>query len=213
MIDTKRGVSSHSLGEFEARLPAGQWSIQHVAVREWRDAGEGPELILFSNLEPVKGDDIYSRDSIYMLEGIEVRLPAPPNATALELDFRPALEVIWPPRSDIPLSADVGAAALAWIPVEGASEYEVQISHVVHAGDMRYSPIILSRRVWGSSLPLASLPTQAATVPADEYTVHVFAFDAAGRLITESKEDDSHQHRFQLIGETRLANDSRRVGL
>jgi hypothetical protein len=107
--------------------------------------------------------------------------------------------------------AEFSTAAIAWQPVKGASEYEVQIGHVLDEGRSKYPLPILTRRVTGLSLPLASLPQRSPSTLADEYTVHVFAFDAQGRLLTEnSVEPDDRM--FKLTGATRLGREQQYVG-
>jgi hypothetical protein len=76
---------------------------------------------------------------------------------------------------------------------------------------------ILTRRLSGLTLPLASLPQRAASAPADQYTVRVFAFDAAGRLLRQSSMESenslkSNDHLFQLTGATRLGREQQYVG-
>jgi hypothetical protein len=56
------------------------------------------------------------------------------------------------------------------------------------------------------TLPLASLPQRSASALADEYTVHIFAFDAAGRLLTESGTERADR-MFKLTGATRLGKE------
>jgi hypothetical protein len=84
---------------------------------------------------------------------------------------------------------------------------------------MTYSSPMLTRRLSGATLPLASLPQRSASALADEYSVQVFAFDAAGRLLTESsmKSDggigiEPADRLFQLTGATRLGREQQYVG-
>jgi hypothetical protein len=212
-------LDSDSRGGFEIPLPAGKWHINDIVVRDWGGRPKDRDLILFSSHEPMKDGGQYSRLNFRMADGLEVSLPASSNTTPVEIEFRDALAMTWPPR---PNSSDGGSrestpdaefssAAIAWQPVKGASEYEVQIGHIVHGGTMTHSSPILTRRLSGLSLPLASLPQRSASALADEYSVHVFAFDAEGRLLTESNLE-SADRMFKLTGATRLGREREYVG-
>jgi hypothetical protein len=207
---------SDSRGVFEVRLPAGNWRINSIAVSEWHRRPGDRNLVLFSGHEPTKGAGQYTRNSLFMGDGLEVSLPGTSNVIPVELELRDTLSLTWPPRSDsigiraghgsVP-DADFSAAAIAWQPVKGASEYEVQIAQVTHEGTTtRFSPILM-RRLPGLTLPLASLPQgSASSAPAAEYSVHVYAFDAEGKLLTENS-TDLDDRMFKLAGSTRLGKE------
>jgi hypothetical protein len=216
---------SNSRGEFEVSLPAGKWRVNEVTVSDWDDRPRNRHLLLFSSYEPLKRPGLYSRGNLQLWEagGIEVSLPAASNAIPVQLELRDALRMTWPPprgpgehrdRAGVLETDDLQNSAIAWQPVKGASEYEVQISHVMADGDdfaVRYPWLYLTRRVSGMTLPLASLPQRQASAPADQYSVHVFAFDAAGRLLTESNVE-SEDRSFRLTGSSRLGREQQYVG-
>jgi hypothetical protein len=210
---------SDSRGEFEVSLPAGKWRINEIKASDWADRPSDRALILFSPHEPLIRPGLYSRFNHQLWEGVEVSLPAAANAIPVELEFRDVLPITWPPvpgpgerrdRLGVP-ETELPNAAIAWQPVEGASEYEIQISHVSGDDTIRFPFLILTRRVSGSTLPLASLPQRTATAPVDQYSVHVFAFDAAGRLLTESSLEDNDR-MFRLTGAQRLGREQQYVG-
>ena len=213
-------LDSDSRGEFEVLLPAGKWHINDIAASYWVGRPKDRDLILFSSHEPMKDEGQYSRLNFHMADGLEVSLPAASNTIPVEIEFRDALLMTWPPRAsssgdgpgrDSLPDAEFSTAAIAWQPVKGASEYEVQIGHVAGEGRMTYSSPILTRRLSGLSLPLASLPQRSASALADEYSVHVFAFDAEGHLLTESNLE-SADRKFKLTGATRLGREREYVG-
>lgn len=207
-------LTSDSSGVFEFHLPAGNWYINSIAVSEWI-AKPDRDLVLFSDREPTKAASQYMRYDPFSERGLEISLPLAENAIPVKLELRDALAVAWPPRShsfgvradaSVPI-ADFSTAAIAWRPVEGASEYEVQIAQVTHEGTTTVFSPILMRRVAGRALPLASLPQRSASsAPADEYAVHVYAFDANGKLLTESG-PDLDDWRFKLASGTRLGKE------
>lgn len=213
-------VHPDSHGIFEIPLPAGKWHVNEIFVSDWDGRPKDRNLILFSNYEPTKNGGQYSRFNFHLADGLEVSLPPTSSAIPVEIEFRDALSMTWPPlkgRGAIP-DAELSTAAITWQPVKGADEYEVQIGHVQEEGNSRFPlplsrfPLpILTRRVAGLSLPLASLPQRSPGTGADEYTVHVFAFDAQGRLLTEnSLEPDDRM--FKLTGATRLGRERQYVG-
>jgi hypothetical protein len=62
-------------------------------------------------------------------QGLEVSLPAAANAIPVELEFRYVMPITWPPVPGPGEGApekELSSAAIAWEPVEGASEYEVR---------------------------------------------------------------------------------------
>ena len=210
---------SNSHGEFEVSLPAGKWRINEITVSDWDNRPKNRNLILFSPHEPLKRPGMYSRFNVELADGLEVSLPAASKAIPVELEFRDALPIAWPPppgpgeRRDhlgVP-ETELSNAAIVWQPVKGASEYEVQIGHVNNDFGLTFPSIILTRRLSGLTLPLASLPQRTAAAPADQYSVHVFAFDAEGRLLTESSLE-SNDRMFRLTGTTRLGKEQQYVG-
>jgi len=208
-------LTSDSRGVFEFHLPAGNWYINSIAVSEWNTKPEDRDLVLFSDREPTKGANQYTRYDPFRERGLEISLPLAENAIPVKLELRDALPITWPPRShsfgvhedaSVP-DADFSTAAIAWRPVEGASEYEVQIAQVTHEGTTTVFTPILMRRLAGWTLPLASLPQRSvSSAPADEYSVHVYAFDANGKLLTESGAD-LDDRMFKLTGGTRLGKE------
>jgi hypothetical protein len=212
-------LHSDSRGEFEVSLPAGKWRINEITVSDWDDRPKDRDLILFSPHEPLKDPGLYSRFNFQLANGLEVSLPVASNAIPVALEFRDALPMIWPPRPGpgdhtdhlgVP-ETELSTAAIVWQPVKGASEYEVQISHLGGGDTITYPMLILTRRVSGLTLPLASLPTRSATALAKQYSVRVFAFDAEGRLLTESSLE-SNDRMFRLTGATRLGREQQYVG-
>ena len=221
-------LETDSRGVFEVPLPAGKWHINEIVVSDWDGRPKDRNLILFSGHEPMKDAGLYSRFNYLMADGLEVSLPGASNAIPVEIEFRDALPMTWPPRPNssgngagresVP-AAEFSTAAIAWQPVKGASEYEIQIGHIEGEGTMTYSSVILTRRLSGVTLPLASLPQRSASAMADEYSVQVFVFDAEGRLLTESNmKSDSGisikptDRMFQLTGATRLGREQQYVG-
>jgi hypothetical protein len=210
-------LRTDSRGIFEIPLPAGTWYVNHVGANGWEGQPEGRELLMFSGKEPRREDGHYRVWDPSSDFGLEVRLPSAPDAVALELELRDAIAMSWPPdagslgRRDgeeaVP-TVELPNGTLAWKPVAAASEYQVQISHVTRDGDRTsYSPI-LWRRVPASELPLASLPQKAVgtAAAADEYSVQVIAFDAAGRFVSQS-DADFNRRLFKLAGVGRLARE------
>jgi hypothetical protein len=213
-------LDSDSQGEFEVALPAGPWRINEIVASDWEGRPKDRDLILFSGHERVKDEEQYSRFNYRLAEGLEVSLPAASNVMPIEIEFRDALSMIWPPRrsssgdrawQEIVPDAEISTAAIAWRPVEGATEYEVQISHIGRESTIPYAAHLLTRRLSGSTLPLASLPQRPASDMEDEYSVHIFAFDAEGSLLTESSVE-SDDTRFKLTGAARLGKERQYVG-
>src|SRR5262249_55584629 len=138
-------------------------------------------------------------------------------ATPIELEFRDAIEVTWPPRprsvdghpSSMPVP-DLATAAIAWSSVKGASVYEIQIFSPKDGPWKSYSTPILTRHTSRPTLPLGSLPQRPATSPEDEYAIRVLAFDAQRRLLTETSENANVQN-FKLTGTSRLAQEQQYV--
>jgi hypothetical protein len=217
-------LKTDSRGVFEARLPAGKWFINKIFVSDWDDRPKHRNLILFSGHERANEGGWYSRFNTDLADGFEVSLPAASNAIPVEIEFRDALAVTWPLRpkpstsglvTDGVQDAELSTAAVAWEPVEGATEYQVQIGHFEREGG--YSVPILTRRLSGLSLPLASLPQRPPVALEDKYSVRVFAFDAKGRLLTESSLKpesvlDADDRMFKLTGATRLGRERQHVG-
>jgi hypothetical protein len=199
-------LTSDSRGVFEASLPAGKWRVNGLTVDRWEGRPKDRDLILFSAHEPLEGKDRYWRFNLDLGNGLEVILPERSDSIPIEVEFRDALSLTWPPREGA-ASADFSTAAIAWQPVSNAAEYEVQICNEDHDWMKRCGwPPVLMRRVSSTSLPLASLPQRSAKTRTDKYFVHVFAFDARGHLLTESGSGEADR-KFELTGATRLGKE------
>lgn len=196
-------TTSDSRGIFEASLPAGKWRVNALTVDSWEGHPKDRDLILFSSREPLEEQRLYSRTD-YESEGLELVLPGQSDAIPLEVDFRDALSLTWPPREGA-ARADFATAAITWEPVSNANEYEVQICNDDKDWMKRCEWPILMRRTSGTSLQLASLPQRPSNTKASRYFVHVFAFDAQRRLLTET--GGVADRTFELSGSTRLGRE------
>jgi hypothetical protein len=129
--------------------------------------------------------------------------------------LRDALKVQWPPpvarqlthQATAPV-ADIATSTISWLPVPEATEYEVQLSSVKREGDSTSYRSMLHRRQAEATLRLADLPRRPSdSTDPNEYAVVIYAFDANGRLVTQSAENID-AFAFSLAGEERLARDS-----
>ena len=198
-------LTSDSRGAFEASLPAGKWRVNGLTVDNWEGRPKDRDLILFSPHEPMEENGSYSRDNSELRNGLEVMLPQKSDTIPLEVEFRDALSLTWPPREGA-ANADFATAAIAWQPISKAAEYEVQICNDEHDWTKKCDWPVLMRRISSTSLPLASLPQRSSSTKTNRYFVHVFAFDAQGRLLTESGGAGADR-TFELTGATRLGKE------
>lgn len=212
-----RGIETDARGIFEIRVPAGQWFINRIDVMQWDEKPRDRSVLLFSGHEPVAENRWYVNIGDYSAKGLEVTVPLPPDAMAVELELRDTIAVTWPPRTkpdglaaapDIPVST-LPSASIEWKPVKGASEYEVQITHMEHTFNSSRSDNLLRRRLSGTSLPLSSLPQRLKPedAPPDDYEVEIYAFDSTGKLVTQS-EAAGYDHGFRLTGAARIGKET-----
>ena len=202
-------------GEFDIELPAGKWFINRVTLTRWADAPADRKLLLFSEHEPLRSSGRYARYHFNNGTGLEVSLPAAANAKVPTFELRDALDVQWPlriPRGTthpaVGLEANIATSSISWVPVPAATEYEVQLNSVEREGNSASYRSILRRRQAEATLRLADLPQRPrdSTDP-DEYAVVIYAFDANGRLVTQSAENVD-EFGFSLAGEVRLAREA-----
>jgi hypothetical protein len=208
MVDDQYEVerlTSDSRGVFEASLPAGKWRVNGLAVDSWEGHPKDRDLIVFSPHEPMEEKRSYSRFNSELPNGLEVILPQRSDAIPFEVEFRDALSLTWPPREGA-ANADFATAAIAWQPISKAAEYEVQICNDEHDWMKKCEWPVLMRRVSSTSLPLTSLPQRSSKTKTNRYFVHLFAFDAQGRLLTESGGAGADR-TFELTGPTRLGKE------
>jgi hypothetical protein len=210
-------LDSDSRGRFKVSLPSGGWDVNEIVLREWNGRPADRDLILFSGYEPKRRGGMYSGFSCYTSNGLPVSLPPASGTTPVELEFRDAIEVTWPPRprsadghpSSVP-AADLATTAVAWGSVKGASVYEVQIFSLKNGPLEGYSTPILTRHTSRPILQLGSLPQQPAASPEDEYAIRIFAFDAQRSLLTKTSEKANVQ-KFKLTGTRRLGEEQQYV--
>jgi hypothetical protein len=203
-------------GYFATELPAGPWRINSVSVVDWGEAPADRRLMLFSDVDPLKGEETYSRHAFHA-RGLEVQLPLPAAAQTPTFYLRDAVDAVWPERTELfqlPLDAalpeaDIGQSTIRWRPVASAVEYEVHISALTRKkNSMSYSTVV-RRRLSEPTLALASLPQRTtSTAASQEYQVQIFAFDSTDRLISETGSNDG-ELVFQLKGATQLAEERR----
>lgn len=209
-------LPTNDSGEFSVSLPAGRWFINRVTVSEWYAAPEGRTLLLFSEHEPALGPGYYSRHHFGRRTGLEVSLPAPRGAAVPSFELRDAIAVRWPARvampdlidakADLP-RAEASASVIAWTPVPAAAQYEIQVSEIERKDGSMSAHTILRRRTGAAQLRLADLPQDPARAERPgEYTIEIFAFDSAGRLVSESG-NRGGTLAFALTGATRLAKE------
>jgi hypothetical protein len=213
-------LDSDSRGRFKVSLPSGGWDVNEIVLREWNGRPANRDLILFSGYEPKRRGGMYSGFSCYTSNGLPVSLPPASGTTPIELEFRDAIEVTWPPRprprsvdggpSSMP-TADLSTGALAWGPVKGASVYEVQIFSLNDDPLKSYSTPILTRHTSRPMLPLESLPQRPAASPEDEYAIRILAFDAQRSLLSKTSEKANVQ-KFKLTATRRLGEEQQYVG-
>lgn len=207
-------VTTNEQGEFEVRLPAGKWFLNEVTVTRWQGATDDQKLLLVSEHEPVKSTGYYSRRNHANDTGLEFTLPQSTDARVPTFELRDTIRVNWPVRTphferraEAP-SADIATAAIDWDAVPGAAEYEVQLNSVTRKGDgvTSYESLLLRRQA-DSRLPLADLPQGPRTsAQPSEYSVTIFAFDTAGKLLSESA--DFGEFMFSLVGDARLTEEA-----
>ena len=133
---------------------------------------------------------MYSRFNMDTADGLEVSLPATPDSVLLQLEYRDALSITWP----LPVAAragDITTAAISWQPVTKASEYEIQIKHV---DTERGSPVILTRRVSGTSLPLAFPQRRRTKQKSSGMAAGAFSFEHIEVVRCVGKRPTRHRH-------------------
>ena len=199
-------------GEFTILLPAGPWSVNQVSVMSWHGAPEDTDLLLFSEHEPLRDSGYYSRmppDE----SPVRIELPMRADLELPTFELRPSIAMHWPAASPGNLSepseapiANPSTDSIRWSPVPGATEYEIQLRSVERGHGTMQIQTVLLRRQSGTDLPLAPLPKQPqASAEPSEYSVLVYAFDADGKLLSQSLEGFNH-HAFRLDG-TRLVKE------
>lgn len=199
-------LTTDAQGEFELRLPAGPWTVNQVVVTRWPDAPEGEhELLLYSEYEPLKESGYYSRSNHE--SRLRVELPVAPNFKQPTFELREPITMQWPAKSsepsDVP-KADLATSTLRWEKVPGAVEYEIQLHSVTREDDhLMSTSSLLLRQQSDTQLRLADLPQERQTAAAKEYSVNVFAFDANGKVLSQTREGFRH-FSFVLDGETQL---------
>lgn len=199
-------------GEFEIFLPAGPWSLNNVYVRSWNNVPEGAQMLLFSEHEPLRDSGYYTRRPPDE-SPVRIDLPMRAGAELPTFELRPSIALQWPPlgsgdpsdSSTAPV-ANAATDSIRWSPVPGAMEYEIQLQSVERRKATTRVQALLVRRQSDTRLPLATLPQQPreSTEPS-EYSVVVYAFDAHGKLLSQSLQ--GFDYVFRLDGETQLAKE------
>jgi hypothetical protein len=201
-------------GLFETSLPPGPWRINGVSVVDWDGAPADRDLLLFSDLDPLKTETAYSRHD-FGARGLELQLPLPASAQTPTFYLRDALEVAWPERTNVFLmerdaalpEASIAQSTIRWTPVAHAVEYEVQISALTREQNSTSYSMLLRRRLSESALALASLPQRtSSTATSQEYLVEIYAFDAGNRLISETSSNNG-ELVFRIEGVSHLAEE------
>lgn len=203
-------------GEFQIGLPAGEWHVNVVTATDWPNQPPDRELVLFSEHDPRRGADMYSRYDWNNDKGLQVQLPAVPDSVAVVLELRDSIRIEWPQATPMSFPGDepparpqatIETSAIRWQPVAGATEYEVQIGRVTRDDKVTSSTSMLMRRQAETVLALSTLPQQEeiSDLPT-EYSVTLFAFDSQGKLVSQS-EVGIDAHTFQIAGNVRLSKE------
>jgi hypothetical protein len=203
---------TNAQGEFEIRLPAGPWTLNQVTVTQWPDAPADKELLLFSEYEPLKDSGYYSRVN-HDASALRIDLPAAPHSKPPTFELREAIAMQWPTASagtpsepsEAP-EADPATAIISWERVPGAAEYEIQLQSVKREHRTLSTRTVLLRHQSGTQLRLVDLPKQHQPATAREYSVAVYAFDASGKVLSQTRDGFNH-YAFVLDGEIQLAEE------
>lgn len=205
-------LTTNARGEFEILLPAGPWTLNEVTVTRWPDAPEGANLLLLSEYEPLEDSGYYSRvhDNVGALR---IELPTAANFEYPTFELREPIAMQWPADSEFMPSgpseapkADLATATIRWEKVPGAAEYEIHLDSVERLPKTLKKHLIQRRRQSDTQLRLADLPKQNEPATAREYSVSVIAFDARGKMLSQSRGGSKH-YAFILDGETQLADE------
>ncbi len=195
-------------GTFRIPIPEGSWSLNFIEIADWPDAPRSSDLQLMTEHEPGFTEDTYS-----MFGAASVTLEASPDPEVIQLPLRlvDAMIVSWPAGTEFrgePVESGP-ADVITWEPVEGATQYRVDIDEVTREGTGWRQESRANIEVTGrTSLPLAELTTVPDADGANEYSVELAAYDSQGKLLTTT---GFANHHFTLQAE--IVNEDFMVGL
>jgi hypothetical protein len=183
-------LTTDAEGRFQVRVPPGEWYVTLIKTERWRHKPKGTDdFLVLTGEEPRLSAGSYSRHAFRRdNKGKAVMATAEPASASLTLVIRDHVRVTWPASDDGPLVADAETSVIEWDSYRDATEYLVKLSRVERREmGASYHPVA-SRQVSGTtSLPLSTFKTAPGDQAAQEYQVEVYAFDADGRLLSESR--------------------------
>jgi hypothetical protein len=183
-------LTTNAEGRFQLRLPPGEWYVSLIKTERWshKPAGSDAFLVLTGD-EPRLSAGSYSRHAFrHDKRGKAVMATAEPSPEALTLVIRDHVRMTWPASDDVPVVADAATSVIEWQGYPDATQYLVELSRVERREmGASYYPVA-SRQVSGAtSLALSTFKIEPGDKEVQEYQVEIYAFDADGRLLSESR--------------------------
>jgi hypothetical protein len=182
-------LTTDAEGLFQVRVPPGEWFVSLIKTARWSHKPEGVDsFVVLTGDEPRLSEGSYHRPAYSRDErGKAVMATAETADAALTLVIRDHVRLTWPDSDDAPLVADPATSVIEWQAYRDAAQYLVELSRVERRESGASYHTVATRRVNGAtSLALSTFKTEPGDRDVEEYQVEVSAFDADGRLLSES---------------------------
>lgn len=176
-------------GRFALRLPPGDWFINRLRTTGWTGRPPEGEFVLSSERDaPLPDFGGYHRRGVAGdPQGWPVTVTARPVTNPLQFTIRQEVVLEWP-RGERP-RVSLADATVKWRPYPEAAAYAVSIYEVErHAGGWTSREIAARQVRDATQLPLGSFKSTSGAEDR-EYAVHIAAFAADGRFLSETQRD------------------------
>ena len=204
-------LTSDANGEFEVRLPRGEWYVSRLVTHDWSEHPADGSYMLVTGEEPKITDGQYDQHYWMGRQGIKVAVGDRPKQPHLTFGIRKRVELRWPEAGDKPVATTVDSGVVAWEPYPNADTYLLRINEVTREGRTTSYRDVTSTLVKGATrFPLTRLQTLPNDDVAKEYQVTILAFDKDKKFLSESQER-FRGHAFMLSDKKQFVREAERI--
>ena len=176
-------------GIFEVGLPPGDWTINSIRTRSWKNKPEEAEFSLYYGGEEklVNGD--FNRHGDFPKNGYPVHITADTQKIHINITISKDIQLVWPKAAKKPVAASMNDT-IRWEAYPGAAHYYFEISKITREGNTIYFDKVTSKVLSNeTSVPLTSIKHGITSKEEKtEYGVSLYAFADDGTLIGQFRD-------------------------
>jgi len=144
-------------GIFTLNLPPGNWTINSIDTKSWKDKPNGRGFTLYFGDEEKLINNQFNRYGSYQKNGHSVAVTTETKTPHLNIIISTDIQMIWPTAEDKTRQASIDDI-ISWEKYPDASQYRVEIKKLTREGNItRYESVTSKTLSQQTALSLSSL--------------------------------------------------------